>query len=110
MLELTSTKQRVPGCTHASMAARTLLRIARVSLSGQSWQICRRIQAAPGLPGRGSVSALKKSPETNEMRSARRALLEPPSQTFLARVMTCAYQVHHGQQSWGDMHTASVSG
>ena len=88
MLALTSTRQRVPGCVDASMAARTLRRISTVALSGQSWQTWRRIQATPALSERGRVSALKKSPATKEMRSARPVLLEPPSQTFLARLMT----------------------
>ena len=48
------------GCADASMAARTLLRICTTSVSGQSWQIWRRIHAVLGFWDRGSVSAAHK--------------------------------------------------
>lgn len=54
---LTSTRHRVHGCADASMAARTLLRICTTSVSGQSWQIWRRIHAVLGFWEEGSVSA-----------------------------------------------------
>lgn len=53
----TSTRQRAQGGFASSMAPRMLLRMRRVSLSGQSWQIWRRIQAVPGVSTLGNVSA-----------------------------------------------------
>ena len=48
-MDPTSTRHRVHGCADACMAARTLLRMRKLSFSGQSCMIWRRIQALPGF-------------------------------------------------------------